>query len=118
VKKSPQSPCNEVNLLELVPIRTMKWEADEDGLVTLLQPKFRNKVLIQHLIPRMKKPYFKIKLDDIGSHFWTHCDGRRSIREIAELQEQKFGEKAEPLYERISQFLQTLQRNRFITLKS
>lgn len=96
----------------------MAWETDEDGLVTLLKPKFRNKLLIRHLLPRMRNPHFKIKLDDIGSFFWTNCDGRRAVREIGELHKQKFGERVEPLYERISQFLQTLQRNRFITFKN
>jgi hypothetical protein len=116
--RKTSTPPEEVNLLELVPSRTMKWESDEKGLVILLKPKFQSRLLLRHLIPRMKNPYFKIKLDKIGSHFWAQCDGRRTIREIAELQKQKFGEEVEPLYERISQFLQTLQKNRFITLKS
>jgi hypothetical protein len=118
VKKRTPPPNQEVNLLDLVPIRGMRWETDAEGLVTLLKPKFNNKLLVRYLLPLMRKPHFKIKLDDIGSFFWMNCDGRRNIREIGELHTQRFGERVEPLYERISQFLQTLQRNRFITLKS
>jgi len=95
----------------------MKWETSEEGQVVLLRPKYRNAFLARLLLPRMKNPYYKIKLDEIGSYFWQNCDGTRTIKEIAELQKQRFGEAADPLYDRISLFLQTLQRTRFIVFK-
>ena len=107
----------EVNLLDLVPVRTIKWETSEEGHVVLLRPKYRNGFLARILLPRMKNPYFKIKLDEIGSNFWRNCDGSRTVKEIAELQEQRFGEEVNPLYDRISLFLQTLQRSRFIVFQ-
>ena len=85
--------------------------------MVLLRPKYRNAFLARLLLPRMKNPYYKVKLDEIGSYFWQNCDGSRTIKEIAELQEHRFGEEARPLYERISIFLQTLQRSRFIVFK-
>ena len=103
-----------MNLLALIPVRNIKWETSEDGNVVLLRPKYRHAFLARILLPLMKKPHFKIKLDDIGSYFWQNCDGSRTVKEIADLQEQKFGEEVKPLYDRISTFLQTLQRNRFI----
>jgi hypothetical protein len=65
----------------------------------------------------MKKPHYKIRLDEIGSAFWRRCDGQQSVRTIAEQQKQEFGDAVEPLYERISRFLHTLDKNRFIKFK-
>lgn len=115
--KQKNPPPKEVNLLALVPVRNMKWETSEEGEVVLLKPKLKNAFLARLLLPRMKKPFYKIKLDDIGSYFWQNCDGSRTIKEIAELQDQKFGEAVKPLYDRISLFLGSLQRSRFIVLK-
>ena len=115
--KKHDLPKKEVNLLALVPIHNIGWEKNEAGLVSLLKPKIQIPFLAKRLLHRMKRPYYKIKLDEIGSHFWEHCDGRNSIAEIAALQEQKFGDKVVPIYERIGKFLQTLEHHKFITLK-
>ena len=107
----------QINLLNLIPVQNVKCEVQEDGLVVLFKPKFSNSLLVKHVLPRMKHPCYKIKLDDIGSFFWLKCDGTRTVQEIAELHKKKFGEKVEPLYERLTQFLASLEKNRFIILK-
>ncbi len=112
--KKNRTPPPEVNLLELIPVLYIKWETAENGLVVLLKPKIRNAFLAQTLLPRMHNPFFKIKLDEIGSSFWHLCDGERNIKEIAAMQKKRFGEAVEPLYDRISLFLQTLQKNNLI----
>ena len=75
----------------------------------------------QHLelqeVSSMKHPYFKVNLDEIGSFFWLNCDGTRTVKDIAELHKKRFGEKVEPLYERITQFISSLEKNRFISLE-
>ncbi len=114
MKKDASSP-SEVNLLELIPAPDIQWEIDERGLVILLKPKIKNNFLARTLLPKIRNPYYKIKLDEIGSSFWKYCDGKRNIKEIAALQKDKFGDAVEPLYDRISQFLQTLQKNKLIT---
>jgi len=107
----------QINLLNLVPFQKIKSEIQEDGLVILLKPKYFHPFLAKHLLPRMKQPYFKIKLDEIGSFFWLNCDGIRTVKEIAELHKRKFGENVEPLYERIAHFIASLEKNRLIILK-
>ena len=107
----------QINLLHLVPIQNSKCETREDGLVVLLKPKFANTLLVKYLLPRMKQPYYKINLDEIGSFFWLNCDGTKTVKEIAELHKNNFGEKVEPLYERIAHFISNLEKNRFIKLK-
>ena len=53
-------------------------------------------------------------LADFGSFVWQQMDGSRSIYEIGQLVKVQFGEKAEPLYDRLSQYFQTLYRNHLI----
>ncbi len=65
----------------------------------------------------MKRPYYKINLDDIGSFFWLKCDGNRTVKEIAELHKNKFEDRVEPLYDRIAEFLSSLEKNRLIIFK-
>jgi len=107
----------QINLLNLIPVQKTKCEIKEDGLVVLLKPKYSNSFLAKLLLPRMKQPYFKINLDEIGSFFWLNCDGTRTVQEIAELHKKNFGEKVEPLYERLAQFLASLEKHRFIIFK-
>jgi hypothetical protein len=107
----------ELNLLELVPVRDIKWKTDDQGKVIILKPKFKNSFLKKHLLPRMKRPFYRVKLDEMGSYFWKNCDGIKNIREIAKLHKEKFGEKAEPVIDRISLFVKSLDRNNFIAFK-
>ncbi len=107
----------EVNLLELIPIRNIQWKSDDQGKVILLKPKFKNKFLVKYILPRMKRPFYKVKLDKMGSFFWKNCDGEKNVKEIARLHREKFGDDAEPVLDRVSLFVQDLDRNHFIAFK-
>lgn len=107
-----------VNLLELVPEQNIKSEKTEGGLYVLLKPKYRHPWFIKHVLPRLKNPHFKIKLDEIGSFIWDHCDGRKTVKEIGRELKEKFGDKVEPLYERLGNFFQNLEKNKFITFRN
>ena len=107
-----------INLLNLIPVQNIKCKKNEEGLIVLLKPKFKNPFLTKHILPRLKKPNYKISLDDIGSYIWALCDGNRTVKEIAKRLKDKFGEKIEPLYDRLSLFLQSLEKNNFIEYKN
>ena len=102
-----------INLLDLIPGRKCQWEMEGETVI-ILYPKFRNKLLVRTILPRMKKPHWKVHLDDIGSWVWQRCDGRATVREIAEGMKDHFGEKVEPVYERLSIFLRSLEGDKFI----
>jgi hypothetical protein len=104
----------ELNLLELVPDKNIEWTKTEEGLICLLKPKFQHPFLRKHILPRLKKPHYKITLDRIGSLFWESCDGRSTVEEIANRMKAALGDEVEPLYERITLFLQSLEKNKFI----
>ena len=105
----------DVNLLDLVPRRIVEHEIDEARIVTVLMPRFRNRVMKRLFEPRHKSPFIKIKLDEIGSELWLLCDGTRNVGEIAALMREKFTERIEPLNDRLAIFFRQLEQARFIS---
>ncbi len=104
--------------LGYVPEQILAWEiSDETGCVTLRKPKFKNKYLVKYLLPYLKRPEFKINLDEIGSFVWKNIDGVRSIEQIADRMASKFGDEVKPVNDRLGQFIQSLYQNKFIILK-
>jgi len=108
---------SKINLLDLIPVRNIKWEKKEDGLIDLLKPKFELALLRKYVLPRLKSPYFKIKLDHVGSFIWEHCDGSLRVKDVAKNLKDKFGEDVEPLYDRLALFLKNLEKNHLIIFK-
>ncbi len=117
MKKQKDEP-SPVNLLELIPEQNIKSEKSEDGFSVLLKPKYRHPLFAKHILPRLKSPNYKIKLDDIGSFTWDLCDGRNNVEDIGNKLKEKFGDKVEPLYDRLRIFFQNLEKNKFITFKN
>jgi len=115
-KKKTQSP--EVNLLELVPERTVQSEMCEDGIVTVLGPRFKTTLMKKLIGSRLKSPYFRIKLDDVGSAVWENIDGRRNIGAIAGILRNRFGERIEPCNDRLAMFFTQLEMSRYIRYKN
>jgi hypothetical protein len=115
--KNKTEESRELNLLELVPARNIEWKRTEEGLICLLKPKFQIPFLRKHLQPRLKNPHYRINLDKIGTLFWESCDGKRTVEQIAIHMKNSLGDEVEPLYDRITLFLQSLEKNKFILFK-
>lgn len=106
------------NFLDLIPVRTgsQDWETDENGMVQIIIP--RDKVL-----DKMVRVFFKtpktmtISLDAHGSAVWTAIDGQNTVYDIGSILEERFGDDAQPLYERLSKYINILRNNKFISLK-
>ena len=108
----------EENYLERKPIckNGLNWSKDENGNVTLeMENKGVANRIMQKLIKKPKTSY--IHLDEMGSFIWPLMDGERDILEIGKFVEEHFGEKANPLYERLSQYFKTLEKYNFIEYK-
>jgi len=105
-----------LNLWELKPTRLAKWEVSPEGKVVVLVPKFRNPLLAKWLMPRLAKPYFHIKLDDVGSEVWKYCDGETSVEQISFRLKERFGTKVEPVEDRIGRFLNHLERGDLVSM--
>lgn len=108
----------EENYLEKKPIckNSLNWSKDENGNVTLeMENKGVANRIMQKLIKKPKTSY--IHLDEMGSFIWPLMDGEKDILEIGKFVEEHFGEKANPLYERLSQYFKTLEKYNFIEYK-
>jgi hypothetical protein len=108
---------SKTNLLDLIPVRNIKWEKKEGGLIVLLKPKFKLAFLKKYVLPRLKNPYFRIKLDPVGSFIWEQCDGRLRVEELAKILQDRYGEDVEPVYDRLALFLHSLEKNHLISYK-
>ena len=103
------------NYLDFVPVMNARnsWSQDEDGTVTIhmvhegVYDKLAQKVF--HT-PRVSH----IRLDAYGSFLWPRIDGQRSVGQLAEELKAEFGEAAEPLYDRLVQYMQILRNNKFV----
>jgi hypothetical protein len=102
-------------MLATVPRRAVEHEVREDGLFTLLRPKFMSPRL-QWLQRLIKRRHFKVRLDAIGTCLWAHMDGTRNGFELTEIQRLAFGEKVEPAEERTARFLHQLVEGQFATV--
>lgn len=105
----------EKNYLDFIPMKLEKidWEERDDGNIQLIVPResFFDKIAIKLFFAPDK---FKIDLDEMGSFIWNNIDGKTSVYQIGELVKGRFGEEAEPLYERLIYYLNILRNNNFI----
>jgi len=104
----------ERNIAHVIPERLVESETGENGSIKLLIPRFRASWL-QWMQRRLKSPYIKVTLDEIGSCAWRHIDGKRSLAEIGNAMREELGEKVEPVGERLGMFMGLLKRNKFAT---
>lgn len=106
------------NYLDKIPVRKAEivWNTDEKGIVTL---EIENKGLFNFLAQKLlKKPRVSfIHLDEMGSFIWPLIDGEKDITKIGKEVFEHFGEKANPLYERLVKYFEILKENNFIELK-
>ena len=105
------------NYLDYVPVISGKntWDT-ADGKVTIhmvhrglyasIAQKFFHRPRVSH-----------IDLDEMGSFIFPLIDGQRTVGDIALLVKERFGAEAEPLYERLSKYMQILRNNGFIYYK-
>lgn len=104
------------NFLEYIPVisQNIRYEI-ENGKVTILK---ENRGFFNRIAQKLfkKPPISYIHLDDMGNFLWPLFDGHRNIIELADLVKAEYGEKAEPLYRRLVQYIKTLNDYGFIEL--
>lgn len=106
---------NKENYLERIPKRPEKYEfsVDEEGIVTLhIENKGIFNKIAQKLLKKPKISY--VHLDKMGSFIWPLMDGKMNITAIGKFVEEKFGEEANPLYERLAKYFQILDSYGFV----
>lgn len=105
---------NKENFLEKKPQKNSEigWKT-QDGNVTL---EIENKGLFNRLAQKLlKKPKVSfIHLDEMGSFIWPLIDGETDIITLGEKVKEHFGDRAEPLYERLSKYIKILESYGFV----
>lgn len=106
------------NYLDRCPLRNplIIWNSDDNGKVTL---EIENTGVFNRIAQKLlKKPRISyVHLDEIGSLAWLNANGEKTITEIGEIVKSSFGEKAEPLYERLAKYFQIHESYNFIIWK-
>ena len=111
-KKQPK------NLLDLVPEQNCPFRERDDGTVEVLTPRYGTNFIARRMASMFKKTPVCIHLDQIGTHTWNLCDGKRSVHEIGNDLHQEFGEKIEPVWERLGMFFKQMETQRLIRWKA
>lgn len=103
------------NFLDYVPKHNVLFEYRENKAGNI-EVKIHNKGFFNKIAQIFaKRPkYSYIELDEFGSFIWRQMDGQRTIFDIGNLVKEHFGEKAEPLYDRLCTFIKILHKNHFI----
>lgn len=106
------------NYLDYIPKKskfTSSFYNDEGKFIVKLENVgFYNK-LAQVIF---KRPRFTdIELEEYGTFIWEYIDGENTIYDIALKVKEKFGDKAEPLYDRICQYFVVMADNKLVVLE-
>ncbi len=94
--------------------KDLTWTESEYGevIVDMENKGFTNKIAQKFF----KKPEVShIHLEGMGSFIFSCIDGKRSVYDIGQLLHEKFGDDAEPLYERLSVYMKHLEQVGFIS---
>ena len=91
----------------------LAWTDSESGevIVEMENVGFTNRIA-QFFFKRPARSY--ITLEGMGSYIWTCIDGKRTVYEIGTLLHNKYGDAADPLYERLSTYIKRLEQVGFI----
>lgn len=103
--------------LNEIPIKNVEYEYDEknENYILFMPHKSLNHRIAQKLF---KKPKItKVKVEGMGNDVWQAIDGKNSIEDIGKILKEIYQDEAEPLYERLSVYINNLEKNKFIIFK-
>ncbi|AYD40178.1 PqqD family protein [Clostridium fermenticellae] len=89
----------------------LEYEVDENNIVTVLEKQEHK---IQQLMRKLNfeiPKYKKITLDEYSSYVFLKIDGEKTVKDIGESLEKRYGDKVNPLYERLLLFLNHIDVN-------
>ena len=89
----------------------LEYEVDKDNIVTILEKQDHK---VQKFFRKLKfriPEYKKTSLDVYGSCVFLLIDGKKTVKNIGESLEEKYGDSVQPLYERLLLFLNHIEVN-------
>ena len=101
----------EVLNLKLRVCDNVEYKIDDNGIVTIFEKQDHK---IQRFFRKLKfriPLYKEIAFDEISSAVFLEIDGDKTVKEIGENLVKRFGDKVEPLYERLLIFINHIYIN-------
>lgn len=111
---SRKKKSDTLNILELTPFRIYSHETVDNGKVSVLIPRFHNKIVAKIFNSRVRDPFVRVKFDEFGSGVWLEIDGQKNVYSISQNLLKQYGERIQPVFERVSKFLNQLYIYKFI----
>jgi len=105
------------NLLGFRPRRSLRWREDKQGKVVVLRPKLGDGRVGRWISRQLQNPFYRIRLDDVGTLVWQCCDGQTRLTDIVTRMRQRFGVEIEPAEERLFYFIGQLYRAKLISIE-
>lgn len=105
------------NFLDLTPIHNFDYEKDNEGIITILIPRFTGFFGKRFLQPLLKYPFIKLTLDELGSATWLLIDTKNTVREICNQLADRFGERIHPVTDRVTRYISQLYMKQIIVFK-
>jgi len=107
------------NYLDYIPQRVDKyrWEKDENNNITVF---VENKGAFNRIAQKFfgKPKVSQIHLQGIGNFIWPLIDGHTSIFELGVKVREHYGDEAEPLYERLTEYMRMLEQYGFVAMNA
>ncbi|MCB2305227.1 PqqD family protein [Clostridium estertheticum] len=89
----------------------LEYELDKKNIVTILEKQDHKLQRVFRKLNFKIPDYKKTSLDEYGSCVFLQIDGKKTVKNIGENLEAKYGDKANPLYERLLLFLNHIDVN-------
>jgi len=107
---------NKDNFMLYIPCKTHQAWEEKNGNVYLI---INHNRLIEKIAGWLTKrsTVTDIRLDEIGAFIWREIDGNKTVYEIGQSLLKEFGEKCEPLYERLIMYLRHLNKKGWIKFR-
>jgi len=105
------------NTLDLTPVKLYSDIINEENLVTVVIPKFKNEFAKKLISPKLKSADFKLKLEKFGSEVWKNMDGKTKVSDIVKMVSDKFGDEIQPAVDRVSKYIFQLYEQKLISFK-
>jgi hypothetical protein len=93
--------------------RRLKW-TEQSEKVIVFRPRFGESRFGKKFADLVGLNDYRIRLDEVGSVVWRHCDGETPVRSIVEALREHFGEKVEPADQRLKTFISQMQSSKMI----